>query len=613
MAAGLRKHGVQCIYENENKKALTTVTPLSTAFFSTSIVQDFQDSPDDEEDTRSSQEYLNDLEEEYQARALLAKSKRLFKKGSQRFSSAKATKDTQCYKCGRNGHFARDCFSKTLVPSFPSPNQKHTQPRLTNSSHNKTESKDFEAKYNKVNSKLALLNPGPSASSSTLVKIRDLLLKPMNGMKRICHLMKINLFYLFSSTEETGDAEPVFGPKTVKTTLKSISTLKTEALKGIIPNEPSLASAQENKKASVSKSNSAPVENSKNVKTTDNLHLATKERSIQEILSIPLKDVKFVAVPSIPQLITMTLNGLKEALLPIFMSFRVINLNKAFQSTKKNMSSVNKWALKPNQPEGPPFTAHMVAICNAEKLVAFKAPRTFSQPEKKVSQGINPGAKPGHKKQSTSSKQPPMSSSEATKADGLTSLGVTSEERAHPQLSSGMLAFSNLKPIYSASVIIHSESSSGYNGSVDSTSEADPRTSTPNDSLPPQQGKDEGTKNYSLDHIFTGTDPNVLVDKTKSVSDGFETILTTPKTGTSNAAKPSEKIKFMEIKLEDLVKLVPNVKADFKDMDSLEDDPIIVVDDSEEDDKNEEIHSTANDETKDISASTPPSPRSIQL
>nr|GEU31064.1 putative ribonuclease H-like domain-containing protein [Tanacetum cinerariifolium] len=41
---------------------------------------DFQDSPDDEEDTRSSQKYMNDLEEEYQARALLAKSKRFLKK-----------------------------------------------------------------------------------------------------------------------------------------------------------------------------------------------------------------------------------------------------------------------------------------------------------------------------------------------------------------------------------------------------------------------------------------------------------------------------------------------------------------------------------------------------
>nr|GEZ02933.1 PH-interacting protein [Tanacetum cinerariifolium] len=38
---------------------------------------------DDEEDIRSSHEYLNDLEEEYQARALLAKSKRFFKKGGQ--------------------------------------------------------------------------------------------------------------------------------------------------------------------------------------------------------------------------------------------------------------------------------------------------------------------------------------------------------------------------------------------------------------------------------------------------------------------------------------------------------------------------------------------------
>ncbi|GJW63568.1 hypothetical protein Tco_0115452 [Tanacetum coccineum] len=42
------------------------------------VLEDFQDSPDDEEDTRSSQEYMNDLEEEYQVRALLAKSKRFF-------------------------------------------------------------------------------------------------------------------------------------------------------------------------------------------------------------------------------------------------------------------------------------------------------------------------------------------------------------------------------------------------------------------------------------------------------------------------------------------------------------------------------------------------------
>ncbi|GKG44364.1 hypothetical protein Tco_0485802, partial [Tanacetum coccineum] len=93
------------------------------------------------------------------------------------------------------------------------------------------------------------------------------------------------------------------------------------------------------------------------------------------------------------------------------------------------------------------------------------------------------------------------------------------------------------------------------------------------------------------------------------------TVLTTPETATSNAAKTSEEIKFRAIKIEDLEKLVPIVKVDFKDLDSPEDDPIIVVGDSVEDeeDKNAEIHSTTNDETGDILASTPPSLRSIQL
>ncbi|GJW23166.1 hypothetical protein Tco_0033788 [Tanacetum coccineum] len=59
----------------------------------------FINSHDDEEDARSSQEYMNDLEEKYQARDLLAKSKRFFKKGTQTFSGAKATDQTECHKC----------------------------------------------------------------------------------------------------------------------------------------------------------------------------------------------------------------------------------------------------------------------------------------------------------------------------------------------------------------------------------------------------------------------------------------------------------------------------------------------------------------------------------
>nr|GEV82661.1 hypothetical protein [Tanacetum cinerariifolium] len=87
------------------------------------VQEDFQDSPDDEEDTRGSHEYLNNLEEEYQARALLVKSK--------------------------------------------SSSRKH-KPKLR-------PTKDFEAKYNKVKAKLALLSSSSSASKASMVKNKGLI------------------------------------------------------------------------------------------------------------------------------------------------------------------------------------------------------------------------------------------------------------------------------------------------------------------------------------------------------------------------------------------------------------------------------------------------------
>ncbi|GJT24240.1 hypothetical protein Tco_0894177 [Tanacetum coccineum] len=50
-------------------------SPISIAFFSNSIVQDFQENSDDEADKRSIEEYLRDLELEFHKRALLANSK----------------------------------------------------------------------------------------------------------------------------------------------------------------------------------------------------------------------------------------------------------------------------------------------------------------------------------------------------------------------------------------------------------------------------------------------------------------------------------------------------------------------------------------------------------
>ncbi|GKC14253.1 putative RNA-directed DNA polymerase, eukaryota, reverse transcriptase zinc-binding domain protein [Tanacetum coccineum] len=57
-----------------------TATPLSTASFFNSIVQDFQDDPNNEKDQRSSQEYVDELAEEFQEMA-----KRLFKRNPLRF------------------------------------------------------------------------------------------------------------------------------------------------------------------------------------------------------------------------------------------------------------------------------------------------------------------------------------------------------------------------------------------------------------------------------------------------------------------------------------------------------------------------------------------------
>nr|GEX11252.1 hypothetical protein [Tanacetum cinerariifolium] len=217
--------------------------------------------------------------------------------------------------------------------------------------------------------------------------------------------------------------------------------------------------------------------------------------------------------------------------------------------------------------------------------VAFKAPMT-SFIAGRVPQGTKPGAKPGHKKHSTS-KQPHVSNSEVTK--GGSSKVPTGFKIGHLKRKKESNSAMDSNPSQTSAftlvvAVMHKEdlqatggptsleSASGNDASAISTAGADHGIFAPSDSIPQQQG-------------------------------------------TSNAVKTSEEIKFGAIKLDNLAKHVPNVKVDFKDLNSLEDDPIIVVDDSKEDeeDKNAEIHSTTNDETEEMSASTPPSPRSIQL
>ncbi|GJR45188.1 retrovirus-related pol polyprotein from transposon TNT 1-94 [Tanacetum coccineum] len=92
--------------------------------------EDFQDSPDDEEDTRSSQEYLNDLEEEYQARALLAKSKRILLAESQRNTTDPPVAVTD------SSETAYDSANESLVYNTPVPSLKRldgAEPLITSS------------------------------------------------------------------------------------------------------------------------------------------------------------------------------------------------------------------------------------------------------------------------------------------------------------------------------------------------------------------------------------------------------------------------------------------------------------------------------------------------
>ncbi|GJR51771.1 hypothetical protein Tco_1402292 [Tanacetum coccineum] len=136
---------------------------------------------------------------------------------------------------------------------------------------------------------------------------------------------------------------------------------------------------------------------------------------------------------------------------PQFISFLLEYMMLAYGNDELTLdptqvSSVQNWALKPNQPEGPPFIGHMLAICNVEEPIEFKAPKTFSKSKKRVSQGKIPRDQETQSSLAVDTKpNQPLASTpvvvEMHKEDqqgtgGLTSLEATNKEGAYPQLSS---------------------------------------------------------------------------------------------------------------------------------------------------------------------------------
>nr|GEV76269.1 retrovirus-related Pol polyprotein from transposon TNT 1-94 [Tanacetum cinerariifolium] len=298
-------------------KSLAPATPLSTAFFSTSIVQDFQDSPDVEENTRSSHEYLNDLEDEYQARAILAKSKRFFKNGliaednewdkEEGSSDNNEMVEVKVLKAlaEENDAFIREGVKndewripgvdqltkdpsslglKDLVFVKYSPNDTKVtipgveRPWLSKAkgfilpNHDTSRILPTESQRNITDSSVAVTDSSAtdydSADKSLVCSIPLPPLKKLDG------------------------AKPVSGPKTLKSTLRSKSIFKAEALKDVTINELSSAPAKGNKSSSASKVHSAPtapIEGNKSSLAskvhsapTDKLKIISLERKINQ-------------------------------------------------------------------------------------------------------------------------------------------------------------------------------------------------------------------------------------------------------------------------------------------------------------------------------------------
>ncbi|GKC62841.1 hypothetical protein Tco_1095439, partial [Tanacetum coccineum] len=166
--------------------------------------------------------------------------------------------------------------------------------------------------------------------------------------------------------------------------------------------------------------------------------------------------------------------------------------------------SVHNWALKLNQPEAEKKGSQGKKPGAKSGLIRKQSSKHTSESKTKAHKFKTSHLNQETKSSSTLDKNPSQSSTstpmvaemhkdDQQAAGGPTSLGVTGEEGADPQLNSGMSAFIHIKPVYSASFIIYYKSVSGCDASVDSTSEADPGISYPNDSIPQQHGIDKGT------------------------------------------------------------------------------------------------------------------------
>nr|GEX06831.1 hypothetical protein [Tanacetum cinerariifolium] len=222
-------------------------------------------------------------------------------------------------------------------------------------------------------------------------------------------------------------------------------------------------------------------------------------------------------------------------------------------------------------------TKHIPAICNLDVPVDSKAPKPSSQ-TKEVPQGKKTGAKSGLREKRSS-----KHTSESTTKASISQTGESKKETK----SSSAKDKSPSHPSPSTPVVgeMHKE---------------------------PQQavgGMDEGTKSYSFDYIFVGSNPSVLVDKTKSARDGLKIAHTN---SGANEESRADDIS-LKVKLEDLSNILKDTRSVFFTPDSLPDEQIIISGESKEEEevaRDKDTEATSHDVPKDTLVPPPPSPKS---
>ncbi|GJU50998.1 hypothetical protein Tco_1220553 [Tanacetum coccineum] len=214
------------------------------------------------------------------------------------------------------------------------------------------------------------------------------------------------------------------------------------------------------------------------------------------------------------------------------------------------------------------------AICNLDVLVDSKAPK-YSSPTEEVPQGKKPGARSGLRRKQ-SSKHTSESTTEASKSQS----GHSKKETK----SSSAMDTSPSHPSPPTPVVgeMHKEAQQAAGGptSLGDTSE---------DGAHPQ--------------LSSGSNPSVLVDKTKSARDGLKTTHTTSSANEESGADDISQ----KVKLEDLSDILKDTRSTFFTPDSPTDEPIIISDESEEKENAE------NDKDTEDTLVPPPSPKSTQI